>query len=179
MRSREHRSRGSSACLHGRVKQWFYAETVVYCPAALLTKASLLLLIARVFSVRVAVRRAIHLYLVVLFVAYLIVQIFKMLVCLPIAAYWDPNIKGECLHLSRLYLTDSGLALVTDAVVLVLPVLLIWPLQMSTAQKLRIISLLGLGVIAVGVVGYRVSRVATFRQRHDWVYDMTELDFGV
>ena len=128
---------------------------------------------------RVAVRRGIHLYLAVIAVAYLTVQISKILVCLPIAAYWNPDIKGGCFHLSRLYLTDSGLALVTDLVVLVLPVVLIWPLQMSRMQKLRVVCLLGMGGVAVGVVGYRVYRVATFRERNDVVYDIVSLDLGV
>lgn len=128
---------------------------------------------------RVTVRRAIRLYLIIIFAAYLIVQISKTLVCLPIAAYWNPNIKGGCFHLNRLYLTDSGLALVTDAVVLVLPVLLTWPLQMSTVQKLRIISLLGMGGVAVGVVGHRVYRVVTFTKRMDFVYNIACLDLNV
>ena len=128
---------------------------------------------------RVAVRRAIHLYLAIIFVVYLTVQISKTLVCLPIAAYWNPDVKGGCFHLNRLYLTDSGLALVTDAIVLVLPVFLTWPLQMSTLEKLRIIALLGMGGIAVGVVGYRVYRVATFAKRMDFVYNITSLDLYV
>lgn len=71
------------------------------------------------------------------------------------------------------------MALATDLVVLVLPVVFVWPQHMSTVQKRRTISLLAMGGVAVGMAVYRVCRFATFKERSDFVCDMTNLDLGV
>jgi hypothetical protein len=65
--------------------------------------------------------------------------------CRPMAANWDVSIKGKCLDRKTLYSMTIIPNIVTDVVMLILPIPIILKLQMSRRTKI--------GVLATFLVG--------------------------
>ncbi|KAK7224206.1 hypothetical protein V2G26_012209 [Clonostachys chloroleuca] len=92
--------------------QWLYIASTMYCPAAFFTKVSLLLLIARVFTVRRSISTAIYIFIGTLFIAYIIIEVLKIIICIPIQAFWNRSVDGKCFALrnERLFLPPPSKA---------------------------------------------------------------------
>ena len=156
--------------------QWLYASSIIYCPTAYFTKVTLLLLIARVFAVKESVSRALHVFVFALLVAYLPIQAVKIAICTPVHSYWDPNVDGHCLDQRRIFLSDLCLAILTDLVILIVPIPLTWRLRMSWGKKLKIMLLLGAGGAATATTIYRLYAVVEFQKSTDVASDFVLLD---
>ncbi|KAH8885462.1 hypothetical protein GQ53DRAFT_355473 [Thozetella sp. PMI_491] len=166
-----------TAAEYSQLLKWLYASSIVYIPACYFTKVTLLLLIARVFAIEERVSKGIYVFTVLLGFAYLPIQIIKTAICLPIAAYWDPTItNAHCLNQRKVFLSDLSLALLTDGVILVLPIALIWNLRMPLVKKLKIAALLGIGGAAMAVTIVRTYRAVMFIDSIDTPADFVILD---
>lgn len=163
--------------------KWLYISSVIYIPAAYATKATLLLLIARVFSVKEWISKAIRNFIIALGIAYLPVQIVKMVICRPISAYWEytaqVGVTGSnpyCVNQTYLFLTDISLAVITDFIILIVPI----PLAMSMRalglwQKCKIIVLLSAGGVATATTVFRTVKIVQFIGSQDPTADFTIL----
>ncbi|KAG6364933.1 hypothetical protein INS49_006537 [Diaporthe citri] len=141
---------------------WLYISSCVYSPAAFCTKATLLLLIARVFSVKPMISRGVKVFICTLALAYLPVQGLKTFICTPIEAFWEPTYMdvetGEnpyCLDQFRLFMCDISIAIVTDLIILILPIPLVWEMRAPRRQKVKMIILLGAGGAATAATVVR------------------------
>ncbi|KAK7973055.1 hypothetical protein PG988_007189 [Apiospora saccharicola] len=130
--------------------QWLYVQTLFYGPTIFSTKATLLLLISRICSVRRTISRGINYFIYFLVTCYVPLQIVKTVVCLPVKAYWNsevrkntPNVK--CLRQGSIFIADSCIAVVTDATILILPIVLVWSMRLSLYKKAKAALLLGAG----------------------------------
>lgn len=138
----------------------------MYSPAAISTKTTLLLMTARAFASKPRVSKSIHVFIMSLVVLFLPIQICKMAICNPIAAFWDNSIEdSKCLNQGILFLCDSIVAVLSDLAILVLPIYLTWSLSLAVEKKLKISILLGAGGIAVGLTAYRLNK--------SWLYAKT------
>lgn len=126
-------------------------------------------MMARVFAVYERIALCIRLYVGFMAFAYLPVQIVKIFICTPISHYWDPVPHGRCVDQPKIFLTDTALAIITDFLILVIPIPLIWRLRMSLCRKLKIIAMLGAGGAAVAVACYREYKIYVFQ----WTNDVT------
>lgn len=134
--------------------QWLYVASVLYSPGAFCTKVTLLLLMARVFSVNTFISRCIRIFIAILVLAYLPIQGLKTFICQPISAYWDvveasgvgvTGSNAKCFDQSVLFMCDILIAIVTDFIILILPIPLVWSMGTSWRQKIKYIILLGAG----------------------------------
>lgn len=161
-------------CSHS---QWLYASSIVYCPVAYFTKVVLLLMIARVFAVMEKVSRAIHIFVLFLLICYIPVQVVKTAICVPIAAIWDPRIVGEnCVDQRKVFIYDTLLAIVSDFVILFVPLLLTLRLRLGFWKKFKIVFLLGIGGCAVAVTTFKMYLVILFLDSTDVTSDFVTLD---
>ena len=82
-----------------------------------------------------------------LFIAVLFVDIFQ---CNPIAFNWDMTIKdGKCINQGAFYVSTAALNLFTDLMVLSIPILITWRLQMPLRRKIAVCVILCLGAVYV------------------------------
>lgn len=82
-----------------------------------------------------------------LFIAVLFVDIFQ---CHPIASNWDMTIKdGKCINQGAFYVSTAALNLFTDLMVLSIPILLTWRLQMPLRRKIAVCVILCLGAVYI------------------------------
>ena len=134
-----------------------YVSTVIYAPLTLVVKMSLLLVLARIYR---PFRGVIAVYVILAMntVYYITILFVKAFACTPVSTYWKvaSEINRSCLDRSAVIVADSVISVVSDIAILVLPVIFTWPLKMPTLAKMKVITILGLGGIAVGFSIYRL-----------------------
>ncbi|OJJ45261.1 hypothetical protein ASPZODRAFT_17481 [Penicilliopsis zonata CBS 506.65] len=65
--------------------------------------------------------------------------------CIPLHKLWEPTVPGGCIDLPKFYYGLQGPNIITDAVILIMPMKIVWDLPISRVQK----SLLS-GIFVVG-----------------------------
>jgi len=86
---------------------------------------------------------------------YSIIQAICMgLQCVPLSKIWVPNEPGYCIKIDSIYTSMAVLNLVTDILILALPIPSLWSLKLATARKVQLYGVFALGgcVCAFGVV---------------------------
>lgn len=112
---------------------WYYS--FLHTLTILLIKISILLLYHRIFIVPRFQRvvKASIVFMVLYLVSTLLVD---FMVCIPVRAYWDTTIKGRCIDRIKYYIVTAALNIFTDFWILILPMPMVWKLQISLRQKL-------------------------------------------
>ena len=68
--------------------------------------------------------------------------------CRPVAAFWDHSIQGaKCIDLPRFGIISGVLNLMTDVLILCLPIPMVWALQMTNAGKITVTGMFLLGAL--------------------------------
>ena len=124
--------------------QGILAAEILYNPAIFTTKLSILLFYYRIFP---GPRFKVILWLVGAFVlAYSIaaaaVNLFQ---CVPVESVWNPAIKSRCVNLGADLIALSSINVVTDFLILCLPMPQLWQLHTSRARKIQISGMFLLG----------------------------------
>ncbi|PVH85466.1 hypothetical protein DL98DRAFT_650893 [Cadophora sp. DSE1049] len=125
-----------------------YADTILYGPAAFLTKTTLLLIFTRVFAHCTRTVKFIYAFITVMACYYVPVLMLKIRLCTPIEGLWDPSVETMCFNQQSIFFTDAIVSVVTDVMVLLLPGPLVCTLNVSKCKRLRIGALLGAGGLA-------------------------------
>jgi hypothetical protein len=76
-------------------------------------------------------------------------EIILGLQCLPISRFWDSDVRGKCFNLVALTYFTNITNLVTDAWIFVLPLPVIFKLQMSHNRKIALSLLFSIGLVLV------------------------------
>lgn len=74
-------------------------------------------------------------------------QIF--LICTPFEKNWNPTLPGHCASQNVAFSTIGAFNLLTDVMIMALPIRFVWKLQMSLATKLAVVGIFGLGILCV------------------------------
>ncbi|KAJ5726289.1 uncharacterized protein N7483_007646 [Penicillium malachiteum] len=139
---------------------WNYANQLLYNPCLTLIKVSILLFLRRLESQSRLVNTLIWTSLGVvigLFTAVLFVDIFQ---CLPIRYNWDLSIDGKCIQQGAFYVSTAALNLFTDLLVISIPIIITWRLQMPLRRKLAVCLILCLGGVATAIGIWRIVILA-------------------
>ncbi|RAK94982.1 uncharacterized protein BO80DRAFT_498104 [Aspergillus ibericus CBS 121593] len=153
---------------------WNYANQLLYNPCLTMVKLSILLFLRRLecHSQRVNLLIWSTMFLTVaLFVAVLFVDIFQ---CRPVVYVYDLSIpNGSCINQGAFYVTTAAVYLFTDLLVLSIPIIMTWSLQMPLKRKIAVCVILCMGAVATGVGVWRIVLLAeAFFPSHP-VYDAT------
>lgn len=143
---------------------------VMYGPTAYLTKVCLLWIMARVFS---PFRKAvifIYVFMGIMLAYYIPAVIVKIRICNPIGRFWNKDTQGTCLDETSIILADAAVSMVSDLIILLLPLPLTMSLQMPNKKKMRVVGLLGAGGLAVTASVIRLVLIITTGQSKDATY---------
>lgn len=140
---------------------------VMYGPTAYLTKVCLLWIMTRVFSPFRKTVWFIYGFMGLMLAFYVPVVIVKIRICDPISKFWDNSVDGTCLDQTAIILADAVVSVVSDLIILILPLPLTMSLQMPSRKKLRVIGLLGAGGLAVAASIIRLVLIVTTGQSKD------------
>ena len=79
---------------------------------------------------------------------YTIAFLLIMFECIPLDKAWNPKIKGgHCIDLQAASLAAGAVNVVSDFLILLLPMLAIWRLRMSPKQKIGISAVFATGFL--------------------------------
>ena len=72
-----------------------------------------------------------------------------ILQCQPIARNWNHELPGRCLALVKFWYFNAAVSILSDLVILLVPMPLILVLQLPRSQKVGLVVIFGLGVLFV------------------------------
>ncbi|PGH01384.1 hypothetical protein AJ79_07925 [Helicocarpus griseus UAMH5409] len=154
-----------------------YGTMVVYGPAAFCTKASLLLILTRVFAPYRRTIRFIYIYFGFLLTYYIPAIIVKVRICMPISHFWKGHpSQGSCLDERAIILADAIMSVASDLTILILPLILTHSLQMSLKKKLRVIGILGAGGFACASSIVRLILIVQRGNAKDQTYAFVQIN---
>ncbi|KAI4217415.1 MAG: hypothetical protein LQ351_000010 [Letrouitia transgressa] len=118
---------------------------------------------------------------------YIASTIAKIWECTPRSKIWDKEIPGRCVDRSKLFTSSGIFNTVTDVIILLIPVKVVWKLQIDKKRKLGIILVFTVGSTApvfsiVGlVVRLKISNSpdATYNQPKIYLWALAELTVGL
>ncbi|KAJ5972266.1 uncharacterized protein N7479_002184 [Penicillium vulpinum] len=138
-------------------RKFCYIATILYCPMALFVKIALLSILTRIFAPYRGKVWFIYIFLGCLCCYYTVALVVKICMCKPIPKYWlGDEVEGSCLDQNAALIADSVISVVSDLIILLIPLPLTWSLQMSRNRKLRVIGILGAGGLATAFSLYRL-----------------------
>ena len=117
----------------------------IYLFSLLGYKMSILFLYLRIFSISKVYRCCIWFVMFITF-GYIFGQFWtQAFFCQPIAKYWRPETPGHCLSLVTMIDLYTSLNFITDLMIFVLPLPMVWRIQLSFQEKA--------GVLFIFIVG--------------------------
>jgi c-di-AMP phosphodiesterase-like protein len=111
-----------------------------------MTKISILLQYQRLFS-NTMIRKVILVGLVFLTCWGITLCFLLPLVCIPVAAFWDPNVHGFCLDNGTIWYIMAAVNVFTDFAVFTMPIPVISSLHLPTKQKAMLLIVFMLGIL--------------------------------
>ncbi|KAH8203756.1 hypothetical protein TruAng_002049 [Truncatella angustata] len=139
--------------------KWFFAAQILYKAATCMTKLSICTLYLRIFPDR-RFRKAVWVTIGII-VAYTIASIFVTIFsCNPVQKTWVKTMAGQCLDSRSIWYGTSVMVILTDLMIMVLPINEIRRLQLPLTKKLLLASLFSLGFFVVACTIVRMVSVS-------------------
>ncbi|KAM7194245.1 hypothetical protein V8F33_007391 [Rhypophila sp. PSN 637] len=134
-----------------------YIVVMLYNPELALVKSSVLFFLLRLGGHQLYLRRSIQILNwsnIALTLAILFASIFT---CVPVHKYWTADVPGRCNDEQAQYLVTSGLTVLTDVLVLIIPIKIVIGLQVARKMKIILICVLCAGIV---VTVFSILRMA-------------------
>ncbi|KAI0458425.1 hypothetical protein F5B21DRAFT_459601 [Xylaria acuta] len=145
-----------------------------YLVAVTFIKLSMLFLYHRIYTTP-TFRRWVY-FVIALGIIYIIAFIPIFLTnCIPLSQYWDPKPTGWCRDT---VVSDSATVagnLLLDILVLVLPLPILWRLQMSIRDKITVTAMFSIGLVTVALVLWRLGVTTATRASADWTETLCQV----
>jgi len=148
----------------------FYSSIVVYNVAVSMTKISILLQYNRIFN-NTILRKIIITGLAFLTCWAITLCFLLPMVCMPVAAFWDPSVKGFCLDNGTIWYVMAGVNVFTDFAVFTMPIPVISSLQLPKKQKALLLIVFMLGIFPCAVSIYRIKTLGAAAKSTDPTWD--------
>lgn len=65
--------------------------------------------------------------------------------CIPVSKFWDDSVPGNCLSKEGLWFSNSAMHILTDVIILILPMPVLKSLQLPKKQKIALMGVFALG----------------------------------
>ncbi|CAL8583670.1 hypothetical protein XPA_009291 [Xanthoria parietina] len=124
-----------------------YAFYITYTFDILFTKASILLLYLRVFSLTRSLRIVIQIFLWAHILFYIASFFAAVFMCFPLDAIWNPYVRHiKCLDIGALKVVSAVINVVSDFAILFIPISTVWNLKMQRKNKVRTMAIFATGL---------------------------------
>ena len=101
----------------------------------------------RIFGTKQSFRISVFIVMAIVWAWSVSVILETFLLCRPLAYNWDTTIRGTCGNRNATYVVAGTMNLITDLLVMALPVPHIWKLQLNVAKKVALSSVFCLGLL--------------------------------
>ncbi|AEO60764.1 hypothetical protein MYCTH_2310333 [Thermothelomyces thermophilus ATCC 42464] len=98
--------------------------------------------------------------------------------CRPLALTWDSSVEGTCIPPSQLKFAaffNSSVAALTDVVFALLPIPLLWNVQMNWKVKSAVTAILSLGIFAAASAIVKITFLGSYGQHNDFLWDSADI----
>ncbi|KAL4809832.1 hypothetical protein BDV18DRAFT_150340 [Aspergillus unguis] len=158
-----------------------FAAGIVYVPSLGLAKGSLIILYYRIVS---ASSRRVYRYILyviaAIVVGYSVAITFALIfACRPIAKAWNAALPGSCVDQNGLYAATAVTNTVTDVALIVVPVPVVFSLNMPTLQKVGLFMVFVVGCATVVTSIIRLVTLFPFLQTDDKTYRIAWTDLWI
>ncbi|ORY67016.1 uncharacterized protein BCR38DRAFT_407036 [Pseudomassariella vexata] len=151
------------------------ASGVTWLLGTVTIKMSMLCLYNRLFSSSTNTRRWASV-LMVLVSCYGIAFITVFLTnCQPIDQMWNPVPDGWCRDLSIDEFVSVSINLVLDLSIVLLPMPVLWRMQMTTRKKVFISIMFGLGLVTIGIMCWRLEATVQSSKNPDFTFTLANI----
>lgn len=117
----------------------------LYGPTIFCTKVSILCLYNRIFPQRWF--KIVSIAIAAFILAWAIVTIFTTIFeCIPISSQWNPKVSGYCIRFGTYILFSGVINIITDFVLLGLPMPLVRKIKTSRANRWKLSGVFALGL---------------------------------
>ncbi|KAK8058155.1 hypothetical protein PG994_008603 [Apiospora phragmitis] len=142
----------------GLLAQDLFTASPIYISCITCLKASVLLSYRRIFNNSTEWVRIATWGMLAMVAGWGLSFIMAMVfVCILIRKQWDTEILGTCYNAVEMYKALCITNIVTDLVIMALPVRVIWALQMRKAEKFALIVCFALGLCVCAIAAVRLS----------------------
>jgi len=151
------------------------AYQVIYGTALLFGKMSYLYFYRRIF-INEGMRKATLIVMGVVVAWWVANNLQIFLICTPFNSNWDVTVKSHCGNRPAAFTTIGAINMVTDVIIMLLPIHFVRKLQMPSSSKIGVCVIFGLGLLicAVSIVRMRVLSQLNF---DDISYNMLDSVF--
>ena len=120
-------------------------------------QVSILLFLRRIFPTD-RLKKASNCLFVFLAAWYIAFQLTAIFQCTPVQFFWQRTLPGgHCVNSINFYIALASTNLFTDVAILLLPMPIVWRLQISTSRKLSISAVFMLGGFVCAIALYRIT----------------------
>lgn len=135
-----------------------FADEIIYVIGLGITKIAILVMYCRVFPLR---RFEIAAWIIGTITAvwslmFIFICIFQ---CAPIPRAWNLTVPGKCLYLRGIFIGNAVPNILTDAIILGMPVYHVWKLHLRLAQRLALTGIFMLGGFVIVASIYRFTTI--------------------
>ncbi|KAF2997086.1 hypothetical protein E8E13_003086 [Curvularia kusanoi] len=151
----------------------FYVCQMLYVAVQIFAKIAILALYSRLFPATIHwFRWSVRGMVAFMYIHGLVFFFLIVFQCLPIQAIWNKRIENaRCLPVSTAVgFTGAGLTIAEDIIILLLPLPMIWKLQMDTRKKIGVIFLISVGSFIV-----RIRYVVKYSNSFDATWDNVDV----
>ncbi|CAF9925205.1 hypothetical protein IMSHALPRED_006410 [Imshaugia aleurites] len=156
------------------VPQIIPAETCLWATANALVKLSILHFYLTIFGTRKPFRYATYAVMALVLSFGIGLNLQAFLICRPFAKNWNRLLPGTCGPVTAPFLADSSINILMDLAIVVLPMPVVWQLQMVQKRKIALTIVFALGVLVCVVALIRVVLIARLNI-DDYLYDFTKI----
>lgn len=130
------------------MKKVAYIVSILYNPALMATKSSILLFYLHFSHGQRTFRNAVRITIGVVNAGGLALTLLNTFQCRPVSAAWriTPPETATCTNIVTLYLSSAPLNIITDIAVLLLPMPLLTAMHLPLQQKIVLLVIFGMGI---------------------------------
>jgi hypothetical protein len=132
------------------VAKFLVVAEILYVFNLVWTKISILLMYYRIFRFAYFKKWA---YIISTFVVMWVICITFLFVfiCVPVQKLWYPSLPGRCINQVATWIANAISTILTDLVILLLPIPQVWRLQLRLSEKLALTFAFSLGFLCVHI----------------------------
>jgi hypothetical protein len=130
------------------IAKFLVVAEILYVFNLVWTKIAILLMYYRIFHFPYFKRWA---YIIGTFVILWVITITFcfIFICVPVKKLWYPSLPGHCINQVGTWIANAASTIMTDLVILVLPMPQVWKLQLRLSEKLALTLAFSLGFLYV------------------------------
>ena len=132
-------------------RKYSYGEWIQTFQTLMFTKISICFFLLRIPVEKLFIR-PIQATIVVLIVSNIILTLLWILQCNPVARAWNTQLPGTCFtdaQLQRIIISQALISIISDFVLALFPIVLLWKVQIALRTKAGLCTLMGLGLLYV------------------------------